>query len=382
VIDESVLEELLAQVADEIEIPPDATENVLDALAVATKPRGETRSRLAKPMLSAAAAIIVLGLVIVPLMHSSSTNTSSKSSAASVSLAPPATVTHGAADTPAGFGNASVTGPNAYTAPSLSQAARSSKSSAGGSTPIPATGPITGGTPSAPADSAKIVKTGTLDLQVPHAALRATVTRVTATAVGFGGYVAQSQTSYGGGAPTAQITIRVPVTAFETAIAHLDAMPGVTVLSDSENGTDVTGQYVDLQAQLAAATGERDALLVVLSHAQSIGDILAVRDRETAAQTEVDQLQGKINALSDQASFSSLALTLSEKPVRPVKTIVHTPKPQTGLAKSWSDARSGFANAVEWLIARSGGALIVLLAALALLFGIRYLYPVVRRGLV
>jgi hypothetical protein len=382
VIDESVLEELLAQIADEIEIPPDATENVLDALAVATKPRGETRSRLAKPMLSAAAAIIVLGLVIVPLMHSSSTNTSSKSSAATrVDLAPRGgRVTHGAADTPAGFGSGSVNGPEAFAAPG--SAARSSKSSAGGSTPIPATGPISGGAPSAPADSAKIVKTGTLDLQVPHAALRAMVTRVIATAVGFGGYVAQSQTSYDGGAPTAQITIRVPVTAFETAIAHLDAMPGVTVLSDSENGTDVTGQYVDLQAQLAAATGERDALLVVLSHAQSIGDILAVRDRETAAQTEVDQLQGKINALSDQASFSSLALTLSEKPVRPVKAVVHTPKPQTGLAKSWSDARSGFANAVEWLIARSGGALIVLLAALALLFGIRYLYPVVRRGLV
>jgi hypothetical protein len=58
------------------------------------------------------------------------------------------------------------------------------------------------------------------------------------------------------------------------------------------------------------------------------------------------------------------------------------PKPETSLAKSWSDARQGFANAIEWLIARSGGALIILLAGLAVLFGIRYLYPIVRRGLV
>lgn len=375
-IDESVLEELLAEIAGDIAIPADGPEHVLDALAVATKPRGDSRSRFSKPMLSAAAAIIVLGLVLVPLLHGSSSRVSSKSSAAapSVNLSPPGTVTHGVA-APPGLG-ASNASPG------------SARSVAGGSTayaapaPTAPTTPTAPATPAAPADSAKIVKTGTLDLQVPHASLRTNVGRVTATAVGFGGYVAQSQTSYGGTNPTAQVTIRVPVAAFETAIAHLDALPGVTVLNDSENGSDVTGQYIDLQAQLAAATGERDALLVVLSHAQSIADILAVRDRETAAQTEVDQLQGKINALSDQASFSSLALTLSEKPVRTTKAVVRKPKAETGLAKSWSDARSGFANAVEWLIARSGGALIILLAALALLFGVRYLYPIVRRGLV
>jgi hypothetical protein len=378
VIDESALEELLAQIADEIAIPPEGPERVLDALAVATKPRGEARARLAKPFLIAAAAIIVVGLVVVPLLNSSSTRTASKSSAATpATLTAPATVPHGAAATPAGFGASNSSNAIPGAAVSLAGGGTAFKQPA-----LTAPTPAAPSAPAAPADSAKIVKTGTLDLQVPHAALRTTVTRVTATAVGFGGYVAQSQTSYGGGAPTAQITIRVPVTSFETAIAHLDATPGVTVLSDSENGTDVTGQYVDLQAQLAAATSERDSLLVVLSHAQSIGDILAVHDRETAVQTVVEQLQGKINALSDQASFSSLALTLSEKPVRPIKAIVHTPKPQTGLAKSWSDARSGFANAVEWLIARSGGALIILLAALALLFGMRYLYPVVRRGLV
>jgi hypothetical protein len=156
----------------------------------------------------------------------------------------------------------------------------------------------------------------------------------------------------------------------------------VTVLDDSESGADVTGQYTDLQAQLQAATAERDALLVVLSHAQSIGDILAVHDRVSNVQTQVDQLQGRINDLNTQATFSSVAVTLSEKPAQVAPAAVHHPKPETGLAKSWSDARQGFANAVEWLIARSGGALIVLLAGLALLFGIRYLYPVVRRGLV
>ncbi len=134
--------------------------------------------------------------------------------------------------------------------------------------------------------------------------------------------------------------------------------------------------------ELEAATAARDSFLRLLAQANTIGDIIAVTDRETAAQAVVDQLQGRIDTLDGQATFSSLAVTLSEKPVAATKSAVHKPKPETGLAKSWADARSGFADAVEWLIARSGAALIALLAALALLFGIRYLYPIVRRGLV
>ena len=206
--------------------------------------------------------------------------------------------------------------------------------------------------------------------------------RVTAAAVGLGGYVAQSKTNYGGTDPTAEVTIRVPVDGFETAITRLDALPDVKVLGDSENGVDVTAQAEDLNAQLKAAVGARDAFLSVLAQAHTIGEILAVNDRLSAAQTVVDQLQGRINTLNGQATFSSLAVTLSEKPVAATKAVVHHSKPETGLAKSWSDARGGFADAVEWLIARSGAALIALLAALALLFGIRYLYPIVRRGLV
>ena len=120
----------------------------------------------------------------------------------------------------------------------------------------------------------------------------------------------------------------------------------------------------------------------MLAKAQSIGDILAVHDRVAAAQTVVDQLQSQINQLGNQASYSSLALTVEEKPIAAKTTVKQLPKPETGLAKSWTDARHGFASVIEWLIARSGGALIILLFALALLYAIRYLYPLVRRGLV
>ena len=121
----------------------------------------------------------------------------------------------------------------------------------------------------------------------------------------------------------------------------------------------------------------------MLASANNLGDILQLHDRIAAVNSTIDRFQGQINLLSNQASLSSLAVTLSEKPL-PVKT----PKaaalpapPPTGLSKAWSDARQGFSDSVEWFIARSGGALIVVLALLALVFGLRYLYPVVRRAL-
>lgn len=378
-IDEHELAELLRQAGDEIPVPPAGADNVVDQLVSSAAVKRRDRVRFTKPLLVAAAIVAVVA-ISVPLLHTSGpTHASSSPDVASPPLSSPlGQLGPDKSALPSGTGNGSEfagSGGLAYGAPA---AGGRSLSGATPTTAAPATPPSAS---TGSVDGAKIVKTGTLDLLVPHATLRTAVNRVTGVAVGLAGYVSASKTSYDDTDPTAQITVRVPVANFDTAIAHLDTLPGVKVLGDSESGVDVTGHYTDLQAQLAAATTARDDFLAILSHAQSIGDILTVRDRVTAAQTEVDQLQGQIKLLDDQATFSALAITLAEK-AAPVPPAAHHAKVESGLAKSWSDARHGFASGVEWLIARSGAALIILLAGLALLFGIRYLYPLVRRGLV
>ncbi|MDQ1386453.1 MAG: hypothetical protein QOG65_3832 [Actinomycetota bacterium] len=331
-IDEAVLEDLIARIAEDVPVPARGAEYAVDNIVNTITPGRADRARVVASVLAVAAVLAGIALA-VPMLAGSS---SSKSASTAAPAPAPA--------------------PNGGTAPG---------------------GGRSGPDPSLPVDGAKIVKTGTLDLQVPHATLRLAVNRVSGVAVGLGGYISDSKTNFGSDA-TAQITIRVPVAKFENAITQLDALPDVKVLGESENGNDVTNQYADLKAQLAAATSERDALLVVLSRAQSIGDILSVRDRVTTSQAEVNQLQGRINLLDRQATFSSLAVTLSERTASGAP-VVHG---RSGLAKAWWDARHGFTSVVEWLLARSGAALIIVLFALALLFGIRYLYPIVRRGLV
>ena len=90
-------------------------------------------------------------------------------------------------------------------------------------------------------------------------------------------------------------------------------MPGVKVLGDSENGDDVTAQYEP--ASQADRRHRRTRLAPeVLARANNVGDILTVHDRITTVQAEIDQLQGQINVLSNQSTFSSISVTLTEKP--------------------------------------------------------------------
>ncbi len=127
---------------------------------------------------------------------------------------------------------------------------------------------------------------------------------------------------------------------------------------------------------------ERDQLDLVLTRAQNIPDILAVHDRISSVQSEIDQLSGQIKVLNDQASYSSLDVAIAEKaPPAPKPKVEAAPKPQRGISKAWHDAGAGFAHSVEWIIARSGKALVIVVAFLAILFLLRYLYPIVRRGL-
>ena len=369
-IDELVLERLFAETAEEIPLPELGMTRVIDELERSLQRPPRTVPRSARFVVAAAAVlVVVVGLGALLTSGSHGSNESSEKSASS----PVAD----SAGTPAASPTRSAPGVTAHGAlPGRFEGAPSNGAGDGSSGSTSETSPSSG--PAVPVDGAKIVKTGTLDLQVAHDTLRTAVSRVSGVATGLGGYVSNSTTSYDDSDPTASIAIRVPVNTFDAAIAQLKGLPGVKDLGDSETGKDVTAQYTNLQAQLTAAQAEESSLLDVLSHAESIGDILAVRDRITGVQSEINQLQGQINLLGNQASLSSIAITMAEKTVTPA---AHLATPPTGISKSWQDARQGFTNSIEWIIARSGGALIVFLAILALLFGLRYLYPAVRHAL-
>jgi len=393
-IDEHVLEQLLAEIADDIAVPADGAERVVHHLAVSASPARGATPRFTRLAMVAAAVIVIVG--VGALIHNAIQGSTPTASNAPAALSAPRALAHaayaggtntglrGAQGATGNQGLIGNDGPQGGTAlqggigPAGPTGAAGVPGPQGASLQVPSTSTAASGL----VDGAKIVRTANLDLQVPNVDLPNAVKNVENIATGVDGYVSESQTSFTGPDANAAITIRVPVDTFDTAIRHLETSPNVKVLDDSEHGVDVTAHYVNLQAQLTADNAERDSLLTVLAGANNIGDILAVHDRITAVESDIDGIQGQLNVLADQSSFSSIAIQLSvQPPPAPKPAVVHPVSPPSGLERSWIDARRGFAHSVEWFIARSGGALIIFLAALFLLFAVRYLYPVVRRAL-
>jgi uncharacterized protein DUF4349 len=260
------------------------------------------------------------------------------------------------------------------TEPPLSQSAGGVRSGAGATatngavaTPTPAT-PATPATPSLPAgvtdQSARIEQTGALDLTVSRGALATTITKLTFLAEAYSGFVANSQTQSGGGSgpQTGSVTLQVPVASFSAVLKSAQALGKTTQLSTK--ATDVTGQYVDLQARITALQASRQQYLTIMARASSIGDVLAVQSQLDNLQSQIEQLQGQLQLLTSQTSYSTLTVLVSESTTGHHHVTKH---PENGLAKAWHKSVHGFVDGFEWLVRIAGPVLFILLFAGVLL---------------
>ena len=75
-------------------------------------------------------------------------------------------------------------------------------------------------------------------------------------------------------------------------------------------------------------------------------------------QSQIEQLQGQLQVLASETSYSTLSVTVYEgtPPAAP------PPGPESGLARPWHDSASGFVAGVEGLIRLVGLLLFVLLS--------------------
>lgn len=247
--------------------------------------------------------------------------------------------------------------------------------------PYAPTGTSPGKRPVDPAATpTRVVKTGVLDLRVPRGQVSATLDKVADIAVALRGYVESSRTSEGSVAPSGRVTLRVPVTEFEAAVARARALgkvPGARVLGLQTSGEDVTGKYVDLQARIHVLQQTRDTFLDLLAKAQTIGETLSVQQRVTDVQTQIEQLQGQLKVLGSQSDLSTLTVTVDQRPV-----VTTPPGEKSGIHKAFDRSVDRFVNGVEAIVAGIGPVLLALLVIAALWFGGRFGYRALRRTMV
>jgi Domain of unknown function (DUF4349) len=210
----------------------------------------------------------------------------------------------------------------------------------------------------------RIVKTGNVDLRVAKNQVDATVTTLVKDTDALGGYVARSQTDTVDGLPSGQVTLRIPVSRFDEAVADVRALGHVTSLTTSAH--DVAGKYVDLAARLSALKRTRSTYLTILGHASTIGATLEVQQRVDSVQQQIEELQGELKVLGNQTSFSTLSVSVTPTGSPVAITTHHT---QSGLGQAWHRSVHRFNRGIDALVAGLGPLLFVLLllGALALI---------------
>jgi hypothetical protein len=158
-------------------------------------------------------------------------------------------------------------------------------------------------------DDAKIIRTGTLDLEVSD--VQGAIREARDAIRRMGGYVGASQTSNVDDQPYAQVTYRLPVGRWEDA---LDALRGVDgdstkVVSEQTQSVDVTGQVVDLDARIRNLQASEIALVKIAEGATRTQDILDIQAQIMNIRGQIEQLEAQQKQLADQTSYATLTVT-------------------------------------------------------------------------
>jgi chromosome segregation ATPase len=110
------------------------------------------------------------------------------------------------------------------------------------------------------------------------------------------------------------LTLRVPVERLEDALVEIRAL-AEEVDQESISAQDVTDQYVDLEARLRTLRGTETELQGILSEARErdydAEEVMAVYRQLTEIRTNIEQIQGQLQVLTDRTALSTIDVRLS-----------------------------------------------------------------------
>jgi hypothetical protein len=144
--------------------------------------------------------------------------------------------------------------------------------------------------------------------------LVANVTEVRGKIVNYaetnGGYMVNSNVNNPQDAPTATVIVRVPSKKIDDALNFYRGL-GVKVVNENLNGTDVTDQYVDIDARIKQLETTKAKLEELLDRATAISDITNLTQQILSYQSQIDSYKGQQDALKKNADLAKLTIYLS-----------------------------------------------------------------------
>ena len=180
----------------------------------------------------------------------------------------------------------------------------------------------------------KLIKTVSMNAETEHyddliAALEEKLTAL-------GGYTENRQTgSYGKTRRWSEMTIRIPAENLTGFVAHVNE--SANVLSTSEETVDVTLQYSDTEAKIAALEVERSRLMELLASANNLSEILEIEARLSDVTYELERYESRKRSYDNQITYATVRLRIEE-----VQTLTPVEEPTV-----WARIRDGFKESLE-----------------------------------
>jgi Domain of unknown function (DUF4349) len=201
------------------------------------------------------------------------------------------------------------------------QPAPAASSGGGGEGDVPTVGDGSGsgsnsGGGNALIDEAKIIRTGSI--QVTVADVGKAVTSAHDAVRLLGGYVGASKQEGTKEQTVATVTYRVPAARWDDALTAVRGLG--TVVSESTDATEVTGQLVDLDARIRNLKASETALVGYAEKAPKVSDLLEIEQRLTDTRGQIERLSAQQAQLQDQVALATLTATFGSDTIAVVQT--------------------------------------------------------------
>ncbi|HUG86375.1 MAG TPA: DUF4349 domain-containing protein [Euzebya sp.] len=179
----------------------------------------------------------------------------------------------------------------------------------------------------------RIIKEGTVTLQVQPGEFDEAFRQVIVRAQELGGHVAGSSSSThpvpavedgedDGVLVTGQVTIRIPVRNFEDLLTVVGEAG--EIVDRNVTSQDVTAEFTDLESRRRHLQAQERFYLGLLEEAATVQDAIAVQQQLDGIQGQIEQITGRLTLLEDRTSFSTLTVQIREQgadPVQPLEEI-------------------------------------------------------------
>ncbi len=137
--------------------------------------------------------------------------------------------------------------------------------------------------------------------------------RLQQLAASLGGFVSDLNAGRSEGVLRYQMTLRVPAERLDRAREEIRRI-ALRVEREQMSTEDVTDQYVDLDARMRSLQTTESELQELLAESRErsrkVGDVMEIHRELTGVRTQIEQIQGQLNALQNLVGLSTIQVSL------------------------------------------------------------------------